>query len=98
MFGAAPEKYHTLLNVTADIKGKDLDIDDIERSWIIYGIKVEVNQVLTTRTMNWSLLHLLELAMYARIKATRLLNVPARIREVVEMEVINSKCTYVSTW
>jgi hypothetical protein len=25
VFGAAPEKYHTVLNVTADIKGKSLD-------------------------------------------------------------------------
>jgi hypothetical protein len=31
VFGAAPEKYHTVLNVTDDIKGKNLDIDDLEK-------------------------------------------------------------------
>jgi hypothetical protein len=31
VFGAAPEKYNTALKVTADIKGKYLDIDDLEK-------------------------------------------------------------------
>jgi vacuolar-type H+-ATPase subunit C/Vma6 len=30
VFSAAPEKYHHVLNITADIKGSKLDIDDIE--------------------------------------------------------------------
>jgi translation elongation factor EF-1beta len=31
-FVAAPENYHTVLDVTADIKGNDLDIDDLEKA------------------------------------------------------------------
>jgi hypothetical protein len=32
VFGASLEKYHTMLNVTADTKGKSLDIDDLEKA------------------------------------------------------------------
>jgi hypothetical protein len=31
VFGAAPEKYHNVLNVTSDIKGNSLNIDDLEK-------------------------------------------------------------------
>jgi hypothetical protein len=31
VFGAVPEKYHTVLNVTTDIKGNDSDIDGLEK-------------------------------------------------------------------
>jgi hypothetical protein len=31
VLGAAPEKYHTVLNVTTDIKWNNLDIDDLEK-------------------------------------------------------------------
>jgi hypothetical protein len=31
VFAAAPDNYHTVLNITSDIKGKSLDIDDLEK-------------------------------------------------------------------
>jgi hypothetical protein len=36
LFVAAPENYHMVMNVTADIKGNDLDIDDLEQ--VMYNI------------------------------------------------------------
>jgi hypothetical protein len=71
VFGAAPEKYNTVLNVTSDIKGKYLDIDDLET--VMY-------------MMNWSWGHLQALAVYARIKAKMPLTAHARLVEVVVVE------------
>jgi hypothetical protein len=31
VFAAAPEKYHTMLNTTSDIKGNSLDIGDLDK-------------------------------------------------------------------
>jgi hypothetical protein len=57
---------------------------------IICIVKVEVNQTPAIMTTNWSYLHLLELAIFARMKTIVLLTVRAKIMEMVEMEVINA--------
>jgi hypothetical protein len=36
VFVAAPSKYHTVLNITSDIKGKSLDIDELEK--VMYNL------------------------------------------------------------
>jgi hypothetical protein len=36
VFAAASEKYHTVLNITSDIKGNSLDIDDLEK--VMYNL------------------------------------------------------------
>jgi hypothetical protein len=36
VFAAAPEKYHTVLNITSEMKCKALDIDDLEK--VMYNI------------------------------------------------------------
>jgi hypothetical protein len=36
VFAEAPEKYHTVLNITSDIKGKSLDINDLEK--VMYNL------------------------------------------------------------
>jgi hypothetical protein len=36
VFAAAPEKYHSVLGMTADIKGTNLEVDDVEK--VMYNL------------------------------------------------------------
>jgi hypothetical protein len=83
VFGAAAEKYHTVINVTADTKVKSLDIGDLEK--VMHNIWGQGGgAVLITRTLNWSWEPLQAPVVCAKIKATMKITAQARIVVVEE--------------
>jgi hypothetical protein len=71
-------KCHPVLNVTAGIKGKDLDIDDLDK--VVYSIvwhQVGGKPNADNKDNKVVFAAVTGLAMFARIKAIRLLTVPS---------------------
>jgi hypothetical protein len=83
VFSAVPENYHSVLNITAEMKGEGLDIDDLENAC---GFKVVENREVMMIAMKWYCLPSLAHSTCAKVKVTRPQIVPRKITEANEVD------------